>query len=382
MADIERRTHRAGLRHPKADAVDDPNLAIAGLLFDLAHVQTREGSRAGYQRAARTLVTLSEPITTFVHRPAPRRIPHVGPSTLRVIAEYLAEGRSETVERAVASSGRAPEIQRMRELRRNFLSRAAVNQILEGRTARGVVSLKDYRGDFQMHSTFSDGTLSIAELVEASRARGWTRMLLTDHSHGLSIARGVSMDELRIQHAEIDRLNRRHRGHFRILKGIETNILADGSVDMTREELRQLDLVVASPHSGLRSSADQTARMVAAVRQRGIHILGHPQGRKYGRRAGIRADWPAVFTAAAAAGTAIEIDGSWDRQDVDHELARQAVEAGCVIALDSDAHHEHEHAYAEIAIAHARLARIPASRVINCWIDDRLTTWSMKAWTR
>ena len=132
---------------------------------------------------------------------------------------------------------------------------------------------------------------------------------------------------------------------------------------------------MASPHAALRSEEDQTPRMVAAVRSTGVAMLGHPRGRMYGRRSGVRADWPRVFAAAAERGVAIELDGNWHRQDIDWELAAQALEAGCIFALDSDAHSTTELRFAEYAIAHARLARIPADRVINCWPDERLEEW-------
>ena len=115
--------------------------------------------------------------------------------------------------------------------------------------------------------------------------------------------------------------------------------------------------------------------MVAAVKTRGVHILGHPRGRKYGARPGVTADWDRVFAAAKRANVAIEIDGDPSRQDIDYDLARRAVTAGCLFALDSDAHSTGELAYAETAIAHARLAGVPTDRVVNCWETDRLLEW-------
>jgi histidinol phosphatase-like PHP family hydrolase len=183
------------------------------------------------------------------------------------------------------------------------------------------------------------------------------------------------MEELRQQHREIDALNRTYRGKFRLIKGIEANIRADGSVDMLPEELEQLELVVAAPHSGLRVATDQTARMIAAVETRGVHILGHPRGRKEGSRPGVAANWDRVFAAAKKANVAIEIDGDPSRQDVDYELAKRAVDAGCLFALDSDAHSTAELRYAETAIAHARLAGVPTERVVNCWKTEQLLDW-------
>ena len=184
------------------------------------------------------------------------------------------------------------------------------------------------------------------------------------------------MEDLARQHAEIDRLNKRYRRRFRLLKGIEANIRPDGTVDMTPEELDRLEIVVAAPHSGLRSPLPQTSRMITAVRTMGVHILGHPRGRKYGSRPGITADWDRVFEVAAQMGVAIEIDGDPSRQDVDFTLAKRALAAGCLFALDSDAHSTHELQYVENAIAHARLAGLPKERIVNCWPLAQLLEWA------
>jgi histidinol phosphatase-like PHP family hydrolase len=187
------------------------------------------------------------------------------------------------------------------------------------------------------------------------------------------------MFELFEQHREIDRLNELYRGRFRLLKGVEANIRADGSVDMLPAELDHLEIVVAAPHSALRTPGDQTARMVAAVQTPGVHILGHPRGRKYGSRPGVSADWNRVFAAAAGSGVAVEIDGDPSRQDLDYSLAGTALQFGCLFALDSDAHATRELRYAETAIAHARLAGVPADRIVNCWPLDRLLEWTARA---
>jgi histidinol phosphatase-like PHP family hydrolase len=185
----------------------------------------------------------------------------------------------------------------------------------------------------------------------------------------------MSMDAARAQGLEIDRLNDEYRGRFRIFKGIEANIRADGSVDLEPAEMRTFEYVIASPHALLRRAEDQTSRMLAAVRTPGVAMLGHPRGRMYNRRAGVRADWPRIFAAAAERGVAIELDGNWHRQDLDWEFASQALEAGCLFALNSDAHAVGELRFTQHAIAHARIARIPSERVINCWTDERLVEW-------
>jgi histidinol phosphatase-like PHP family hydrolase len=358
--------------------VTDTNSVVAGLLRDMAALQTSPQRTWGYKRAAAAIRELGEPIERLLALDGTlRKIPHIGPSSTRIILEVLKTGRSATVEEAVERSSKAKEIGRSRELSEGFLSRAQVIAALENRRLKGP-RRGDYRGDLQMHSVWSDGSQTLEAIVEAGLALGYEYSAVTDHSYGLPIARGVSMAQLSQQHAAIDRLNARFAGRFRLLKGIEANIRADGSIDMEPDELRRLEIVVAAPHSALRSSGVQTERMVRAVSTDGVHILGHPRGRKYGSRAGIAADWDAVFDSAARTGVAIEIDGDPSRQDVDHTMARRALRAGCLFALDSDAHSTGELRYAETAIAHARLAGVPRDRVINCWPTSRLLEWAAR----
>jgi histidinol phosphatase-like PHP family hydrolase len=362
---------------PRAPKVDT-NLLIAGLLRDLAAVQASPQRRWGYRRAAAAIQDLDEPIERLLQPDGTlRKIPNIGPSSSRIILEILTTGTSPTVEAVIASSGKAVEIGRRRGLRSGFLSRAEVNAALAN-PALGGPSRADYRGDLQMHSVYSDGTQTLDAIVESGLALGYHYCAVTDHSYGLPIARGVTMARLAAQHKAVDVLNEAHNGRFRLLKGIEANIRADGSVDMEPEELRQLEIVVAAPHSALRSKDSQTERMVRAVGAPHVHILGHPRGRKYGARPGVTADWDEVFKAAARSGVAIEIDGDPSRQDIDYLLAKRALSAGCLFALDSDAHSTRELQYADTAIAHARLAGIPVDRVINCWPLDRLLDWAAR----
>lgn len=354
---------------------DDLNSVVAALLRDLAAAQSSQRSGWGYKRAANAVLALDVPIESLVKPDGSlTKIPNVGPKSEQVILEALRTRESPTVDRAVEKSGKTSDIARRRSLRSNYLSRSRVVAALNDQSLVGP-TLADYHGDLQMHSVWSDGSQTLEEIVEAGLARGYDFCGVTDHSYGLPIAGGLSMAELAKQHREIDALNRVHRGRFRLIKGVEANIRADGSVDMEPDELTQLELVVAAPHSVLRSVADQTPRMIAAVNTPGVHILGHPRGRMYGSRPGVAADWDEVFASAAKAGVAVEIDGDPARQDMDFVLARRAAEAGCLFALDSDAHASPQLSYAETAIAHARLAGVPADRVINCWPLDRLLEW-------
>lgn len=351
----------------------DLNIHLAGLLDDLAAVQPSMYPRRAYERAARRITLLPEQVT------AATTLPDIGKTAVRVIQEVLATGESRTVTQAIEGSTRVAEVEARRQRRDGFLSLAIARQVLAA-PAPGAIGLDDYRGDFQMHSTWSDGSRSIAEMAIACAERGYTHFAVTDHSEGLSIARGLSAGRLAAQHAEIDAINATTDGRMRVLKGIEANILADGSLDIripphSAPRTPHYEVVLAAPHSKLDSADTQTSRLVRAVSAPGVHILAHPSGRKFGKRAGLRVDWGQVFAAAKAHEVAIEIDGDPSRQDLPYALARQAFDAGCLIAIDSDAHDSDQLCFVEIALAHARLAGIPPARVINTWATKKLLGW-------
>jgi putative hydrolase len=361
------------------DNAVDVNLRLAGILLDLAFLAGKTQRGWGYTRAAKAVLRLDRHITPLVEANTFKVVPGIGPTTDRIARELIHEGSSPFAERAIHDAGKVAEVERLRGLRRHFLSRAAVQDIL---AKPGSPSRKAYRGDFQMHSIWSDGSETLASIVDACLARGHKCAGITDHSYGLAVAGGMSMAQAAEQHAEVDALNATFGRRFRMFKGIEANIRADGTIDMEPHELRQFEFIVASPHSALRSSNDQTARMVGAVSQPGVCILGHPQGRRFNVRPGVSANWGAVFDVAARRQVAIEIDGSFDRQDVHYELAAMALERGCLFALDSDAHAHQELDFADIAIAHARLAGIPESRIVNYWPNKRILEWARGAWDR
>lgn len=359
---------------PALEPIDDLNLRSAALLYDMAALQPTERSQFGYKRAAKAIIGLPMPVADVVAAGTLRAIPFVGPASERVIVELVQTGRSTIVDEAIAKSRKGSKVAELRQLREHFLSHFAMQQAMAAH-ADGVVSRADYRGDFQMHSTYSDGGETIGTMAEACLGLGQSCMGMTDHSYGLPIARGMSMSDVARQHREIDKLNATFEGRFRIFKGIEANILADGSLDLQPDERRLFEYVVASPHSLLRRADDQTARMVGAVRGESVAVLGHPRGRMFNNRAGVRADWDRVFEAAAKRNVAIELDGNWHRQDLDYVHARRALEAGCIFAIDSDAHSIPELGFIDYGIAHARLAGIPPERVINTWSNDQLTAW-------
>ena len=341
----------------------------------MAALQPNERSRFGYKRAAKAIVYLPMAVTDLVKADTLREIPFIGPASARIVAEVVEQGRSATVEAAIAKAGKAAVVNKVRRFRDGYLSHFVMSQALAADLDAAVVSKGAYRGDFQMHSTWSDGGEKIGTMAEAAMELGHTCLGITDHSYGLPIARGISMEQAARQWAEIDKLNKKYEGRFRIFKGIEANILIDGALDLQRDELAGFEFIVASPHSILRKEDDQTARMLNAMRHPGVAILGHPRGRMFNNRPGVSADWDAVFEEAARLGVAIELDGNWHRQDLDYRYARRALAAGCLFALDSDAHSVGELRFSDYAIAHARLAQVPAERVINCWGDARLEEW-------
>jgi putative hydrolase len=360
--------------------VKDPNQDIATLLLDLAEVYRPSPRYWGYTRASQTIRRHPQCLSELTE-PEILKVPNIGPATMRLVREFLDTGRSVTVERIVAESGKEREIRERASLRRNFLSAAMVAKVL-AEPRRGAVRREDYLGDFQMHSRGSDGSDTVAQLAKGCRARGYRCMCVTDHSYGLPIAGGMGMEEIRAQRTEIRALNRSLGKEFLVMHGVEANILQDGRLDMKPREICELDLVVASPHSMLRKRVDQTGRMLSAVSLPGVHILGHPRGRMFNLRAGVIADWPAVFSRAAETGVAIELDGDVSRQDLDFAAAKAAKKAGCLFALDSDAHAANQLWMADYAIAHARLAGIPKERIINCWPPSRILEWAARAWER
>ena len=351
----------------------DFNMLVSGLLDDMASIQTSMYARRAYERSARSVALMPRPLPE-ISAAELALSPHMGKSAMRVVREALASAGSSTVTKALAASGRAADIARRRALREGFLSLAVARQVLD-RAMPGAIGRKHYVADFQMHSLWSDGAHSIAEMALGCSERGYTHFAVTDHSRGLTIARGLSAEAIAKQHREIDALNDSLDGRLRVLKGIEANILADGSLDVSADEMRRCDIVLAAPHSRLDEPGDQTDRLLAVVKTPGVHVLAHPSGRKFGKRAGLNVRWDRVFKEAALRDVAIELDGDPSRQDLGYPLVCQALEAGCVFAIDSDAHAAGELIFSEIALAHARLAGVPPARVINGWPLKKLLTW-------
>lgn len=232
-----------------------------------------------------------------------------------------------------------------------------------------LVSLADIRGELHGHSTWSDGTASIAEMAEVARSRGYAYWAVCDHSVGLGMVGGLDAERLHQQAAEIAALNQQwvEAGvDFRLLRGIEVEILADGSLGLPDDALAELDVVVASIHSGLRQDRDTiTARCLKAIRNPHVDILGHATGRMIGSRPPADLDMEQVLQACAETGTVVEINAHPSRLDVNDVYARRAVELGCKIAINSDAHELSGMEMMEYGLGAARRAWLTAADVVN-----------------
>ncbi len=240
-----------------------------------------------------------------------------------------------------------------------------------------LITLDDIRGDLQMHSTWSDGVNTIAELAEAALAQGLDYILITDHSQSLGVAGGLSIEELQRQQDEIRAVNEQMGGRIRVLAGIEIEIRADGSLDYPDEVLAELDLVIASLHSGLRTGREKTTqRLLSAIRNPHVDIIAHPTGRLIGQREGADLDMEAIFKAAAETDTALEINADYRRLDLNDVHARRAVELGVKLTIGSDAHEAAGVGALGYGVATARRGWVTAADVINTWSMEKVLAWA------
>ena len=237
------------------------------------------------------------------------------------------------------------------------------------------------RGDLHAHSEWSDGTTDIATMARAARALGHDYQALTDHSPHLTVAHGLTAERLREQLDVVDGLNAEAAPGFRLLSGIEVDILDDGALDQEPALLDRLDVVVASVHSKLREdSTTMTKRMLAALAAPRIDVLGHCTGRlvqgSRGTRPPSEFDAAAVFAACAEAGVAVEINSRPERQDPPDDLIALALEAGCLFSIDSDAHAPGHLGFIELGAERAAAAGVPAERIVTTWPLERLLEWT------
>lgn len=321
-------------------------------LTEIATLLERERSSRYRSKAFRTaadaIAGLSD--AELADTSALRRRKGLGESSLTVIAQALAGEIPERLAALRASAG----VEQSSEMRRLL------------------------RGDLHSHSDWSDGLTSIDLMVDAARSLGHEYLALTDHSPRLRVANGLTASRLREQMARVRGF---HGDGFTLLTGIEVDILEDGALDQDPELLDELDVVVASAHSKLRMDrGPMTRRLVAAVSDARVDVLGHVTGRlvegSRGTRPPSQFDARAVFEACAEHGTAVEINSRPERQDPPDELITLALEVGCLFAVDSDAHAPGQLSLLDHGAARAERLGVPPERIITTWSLDRLRDWT------
>ena len=253
-----------------------------------------------------------------------------------------------------------------------------------------LVSRADLRGDCHSHSEWSDGVHTIEQMAESARRRGYSYLVLTDHTASLAIAHGLTTERVETQRTIVAALNKRFEAEeaagtapretsaegFRLLHGCELEIRADATLDYPDELLARYDLVVASVHVSRRQTREQlTARTLTAIRNPNVDVIAHPAGRYIGTRDDLDLDWDAVFTEAAATGTALELNGSDERLDLSDARARRAAGFGCIFTIDSDAHRTEELDNLRWGTAMARRAWLTADQVMNTRSRENLLHW-------
>lgn len=339
------------------------NADLAELLARQSEVLSGILVRA-YRRAARSAFLWPETAADLVVQERPLTELHgVGP--------FLAERIRKWIEKPPRVLSKPPPI------RRDFMALADARKLLRKRPDWP----KMLRGDLQMHTRWSDGSGTVLQMAQAGVERNYDYIAITDHTKGLKIAGGIDESQLKQQANEIKKANRsiaRRGAQLTILASAEMNLSPRGEGDMDPRALRKLDIVLGSFHSRLRVREDQTARYVAALRNPDIQILGHPRGRIYNYRLGLKADWARVFAEAAHLDKAVEIDCYPDRQDLNLSLLKIARKEGVRISLGTDAHHPPQLGFIELGLAAALRSGIPADRLLNFMPTPALRKWVQK----
>lgn len=332
----------------------DPVVALRRIAFLLERQQEATYRIQAYRKAANALAALDpDDVRRRAAAGTLTSLPDVGPKTAAVATEALAEGVPAYLERL--ESEVAPL------------------------TAGAGVVRAALRGDLHTHSDWTDGGSPPAEMAAAARALRHDYSALTDHSPRLTVARGLSAARLREQLDLVNRLNS-DLAPFRLLTGIEVDICDDGSLDQDEDLLASLDVVVASVHSKLTMErAAMTRRMLTAARNPLVDVLGHCTGRLVGGARGGRKqsqfDAERVFAACRDHGTAVEINSRPERSDPPDDLLARAVEIGCLMSIDSDAHAPGQLDFLDYGCARAAAHEVPLERIINAWPLDRLQAW-------
>ncbi len=284
------------------------------------------------------------------------------------------QGVGEVTARCVAESLAGEEPEYLRRLEDTAGTSAAPQEW----SPSGAALRDALRGDCHTHSDWSDGGSPIEEMAATARALGHDYLVLTDHSPRLTIANGLSAERLRRQLDVVAGLNET-LAPFRILTGIEVDILLDGTLDQQEELLAQLDVVVASVHSKLRMPEGQmTERMLAAVRNPHVDVLGHCTGRLLTGKGRPESafDAAAVFAACAEHGVAVEVNSRPERLDPPKRLLRLAVQTGCLVSIDTDAHAPGQLDWLPYGCERAAVCGVPPARVVNTWAPREVLAWA------
>jgi len=243
-----------------------------------------------------------------------------------------------------------------------------------------LVTVRDLRGDLQSHSVYSDGRRTVREMALAAAAKGYEYFAVTDHGRNLSVVRNLSLEDIERQRAEVRALNEELAGRIVVLHGLEANIGMEGELDYPDEVLAGFDVVVASLHHQLRGEREvMTRRVLRAIENPHVHILGHPTGRMMPRRPGSDLDMEAVCRAALAHGVALEINANPRRLDLKDDHAFLARQMGCLFAISTDAHSPRELDLMRFGVGTAQRGWVEAKDVVNTWPLEKLRRFLAKS---
>lgn len=249
-------------------------------------------------------------------------------------------------------------------------------EIAQKRELPTLITIEDIQGDLHMHTTASDGTLSVREMAEEAKKRGRKYIVITDHSRSLGIGNGLSIERLMAQRQEVQQANAEMGDDFHVFHGTEMDINADGSLDYPDEILEQLDFVIASLHVSLQQEREQiTQRLLNAIKNPHVDLIGHPRAQLIGRREPVNADMDAVFAAAKEYNTALEINANPYRLDLEAQYARRAVEMGIMLSINTDAHQAEQMDLLNYGILTARRGWVTAANVLNTLPVDQFLNW-------